>query len=96
MLAGGLALLLLAALGGVLALRWYRGEQNEALPERRGSSTVEFVPEPPPPEPPPRFVRNEPWPLYGYEKKMSRPIRWSLPKGRTTTRSSSRNSRPSA
>src|SRR5688500_8704124 len=70
--AATLVLALLAAVGGVLALRWYRGEQNEPLPEKRGSSTVEFVPEPPPPKRPAKFVRNEPWPLYGYNAARTR------------------------
>jgi outer membrane protein assembly factor BamB len=66
-------LVLIAAAGGLLALRWYRNEQNAPLPEKRGSPTVEFRPtEPPAPPRPKKFVRNEPWPLYGYNAARTR------------------------
>jgi outer membrane protein assembly factor BamB len=66
-------LVLLAAVGGVLGLRWYRHEQNAPLPEKRGSPTVEFNTTQEPSRPRPKeFVRNEPWPLYGYNAARTR------------------------
>lgn len=64
---------LLVAVAGLVAARWYGNEQRAPLPEKRGSSTVEFDPaEPPAVRRPRRFVRNEPWPLYGFNSARTR------------------------
>lgn len=67
-------LALIGVLGGYVALRWYRSEQrSQPLPETRGSSTIEFVTtEPPAQKRPEPVVRNEPWPLYGFNAARTR------------------------
>ena len=63
----GVAALVLAAAGGVLAWSWY----NERPASVRGSSTVEFVPRDAPvrEERPERAVLDEPWTTYGYDTR---------------------------
>ena len=65
-------LVLLAVAGGGAALWWVRSHEDDPLPEKRASSTDEFVPKEPPTTRSARFVRNEPWPLYGYDAARTR------------------------
>ncbi len=73
LLVAAAAVLLVAVLGAAAALLWYRHEETKPLPQKRGSSTVEFVPTRPVAKPRPKaFVRNEPWPTYGYDDARTR------------------------
>jgi len=67
------AVLVVLAIGAAAVYVWYRHEQNKPLPEKRGSSTEEFVTTAPVAKPRPQaVVRTEPWPTYGYDDQRTR------------------------